>query len=96
MKRSEILATASRYVTQERSMTHGDARDSFTVLGKVWGARLGIELRPEHVAIMLGDLKTVRAWDNPAHSDNWVDMAGYAACGGEIATEEITITTVGK
>jgi hypothetical protein len=35
---------------------------------------------------MLIDLKTVRAWSNPEHFDNWVDMAGYAACGGEIAT----------
>ena len=34
---------------------------------------------------MLVDLKTVRAWGNPAHDDNWVDIAGYAACGGEIA-----------
>ena len=30
-------------------------------------------------------LKTVRAWGNPDHGDNWVDIAGYAACGGELA-----------
>jgi hypothetical protein len=34
---------------------------------------------------MMVDLKTVRAWGNPSHHDNWIDVAGYAACGGEIA-----------
>jgi hypothetical protein len=60
--------------------------NNFSTIGKIWSARLGIDISPEQVSIMLIDLKTVRAWSNPTHCDNWVDMAGYAACGGEIAT----------
>lgn len=37
---------------------------------------------------MLVDLKVTRAWGNPSHGDNWVDIAGYAACGGELAGAE--------
>lgn len=86
MQRAEILATASDYVTRDRAATHGNAEDSFAELGRVWGARLGVPIAPHQVAIMLADLKSVRAWHNPAHPDNWVDGAGYYACGGEIAT----------
>jgi hypothetical protein len=88
MKRQEILDAATQAVTKDRAATHGEAESSFAEIGKIWGIRLGVSISPEQVAIMLTDLKTVRAWHNPAHADNWVDMAGYAACGGEIATAE--------
>lgn len=86
MQRSEILAKATEYVTKDRAATHGNAEDSFAELGRVWGARLGVAIAPHQVAIMLADLKSVLAWSNPAHIDNWVDGAGYYACGGEVAT----------
>jgi len=88
MNRTHILETANEYVTRDRVATHGDAEDSFGKLAAIWGARLGVHIRPDQVAIMMLDLKTVRAWDNPKHQDNWIDMAGYAACGGEIATKD--------
>ena len=87
MKRADILATATEYVTQDRAATHGDAESCFAELGRVWGARLGVAIAPHQVSIMLADLKSVRAWHNPGHADNWIDGAGYFACGGEIATK---------
>ena len=39
------------------------------------------------VANMMVLLKIARAKENPKHMDNWVDMAGYATCAGEIAAE---------
>jgi hypothetical protein len=86
MNRSEILKIATRCITIDRAATHGSVENNFSTIGKIWSARLGIDISPEQVSIMLIDLKTVRAWSNPKHFDNWVDMAGYAACGGEIAT----------
>ena len=86
MNRAEILHAAEHCVTVDRAATHGDAESSFATLGTIWSARVGVALRPDQVAIMLADLKTVRAWNNPGHADNWIDLAGYAACGGEIAT----------
>lgn len=83
--RARILAEASDCVTRDRQATHGSVESSFGGVAAIWSARLGIDLRPDQVAIMLVDLKTVRAWKNPGHADNWVDMAGYAACGGELA-----------
>lgn len=33
-------------------------------------------------------LKIARLANNPEHMDSWVDLAGYAACGGEISGRE--------
>jgi predicted membrane channel-forming protein YqfA (hemolysin III family) len=38
-------------------------------------------------AAMLALLKIARIASGHAKADNWVDLAGYAACGGEIETE---------
>ena len=40
------------------------------------------------VAVMMALLKIARISENPQHMDSWVDLAGYAACGGEIAWKE--------
>lgn len=85
MNRSEILKAAESLVTGERQKAHGDVREGFAKLAAVWSAMTGATITAPQVAIMLGQLKQVRAWSNPAHTDNWADMAGYAALGGEIA-----------
>ena len=86
MDRKTILDAATQAVTKDRAATHGKPEDTFGAIARVWSARLGVELTTAQVCIMLVDLKTCRAWGNPGHADNWVDMAGYAACGGELAT----------
>lgn len=86
MNRAEILDTARQAVMIDRAATHGDAENTFAAIAALWSARLRQQITPAQVAIMLVDLKTARAWGNPCHGDNWVDMAGYAACGGELAT----------
>lgn len=85
MKRADVLSLATDAVTRDRAATHGAIENSFGLIAAIWSARLGVKLSPEQVAIMLVDLKTVRAWGNPSHCDNWIDIAGYAACGGELA-----------
>jgi hypothetical protein len=87
MKRADILATASEYVTKDRATTHGDAEDNFRRIADLWNAYLGVDdITSIDVAVMLALLKVARIKQNPNHTDNWIDIAGYAACGGEIAT----------
>ena len=90
MNRSDILATARQAVTVDRNATHGRAENNFATIGAIWGTRLGVQITAAQVSIMLIDLKTVRAWGNPTHGDSWVDICGYGACGGEIATTTTT------
>ncbi|KID12559.1 hypothetical protein GQA70_08590 [Ponticoccus alexandrii] len=80
-----MLDAAAQAVTVDRAATHGDAESSFATLAAVWSPLLGVPVTAPQVALMLASLKIVRAWGNPGHTDNWVDLAGYAACGGEVA-----------
>lgn len=88
MNRAEILATASEYVTRDRAATHGDAERNFARIAAMWTAYLGHPVAAPDVAAMMALLKVARLKSNPGNADNWIDLAGYAACGGEIATED--------
>ncbi len=87
MNRSDILATATTYVTKDRAATHGDAESNFALIGALWSADLGIAIGAADVARLMVLFKAARAKGNPGNVDSWVDLAGYAACGGEIATK---------
>lgn len=67
-----------KQILEERNMYHGDFYSNFLTIGKVWGALLGIEaIQPYKVALMMDAFKTVRAFNNPEHEDNWLDKFGY-------------------
>ena len=38
-------------------------------------------------AVMMIQLKLARIKTSPEHADHWIDVAGYAACGGEVAVK---------
>lgn len=87
--RKTILEAAEKCVCQDRQDTYGRPEDSFNAIADLWTAYLdaGREITPVDVANMMILLKVGRAKENPKHQDNWVDMAGYAACAGEIAAD---------
>jgi len=91
MKRSDILKEAERCITKDRAATHGDAEDNFAAIASGWDWWLSIRekgpLNAFDVAMMMTLFKTARAASNKAHSDNFVDGAGYYALAGEIATK---------
>lgn len=53
------------------------------IAGVVWEQKI-INLTPYDVAAMLSLLKIARIASGHSKADNWVDLAGYAACGGEL------------
>lgn len=85
MERAHILDSAKEAVTKDRAATHGQLEDTFGLLAGLWSAYLGVPVSATDTALMLGLLKIVRAKGNPGHADNFVDLAGYAACAGELA-----------
>ena len=88
-KRTEILETAKRCVCGDREQDYGSPEDSFKTIAALWNAYLGEYpgIDAKDVAAMLALLKIARIASGHAKEDNWVDLAGYAACGGEIETE---------
>ena len=87
MKRNEILEAARVCVCGEREQDYGSPEDSFSIIGKLWTAYMGIGFTPKDVAVMMALLKVARI-KNGDKADSFVDLAGYAACAGEIAANE--------
>lgn len=86
MKRTELLATVIDIVNKDRQATHGRPEDSFTRIARLWSSYLDFEIQPHDVAALMALLKLARIRENPTHDDNWIDLAGYAACGAEVVT----------
>lgn len=85
MKRAEILEAARVCVCGEREQDYGTPENSFGLIRQLWTAYMGTLFTAKDVAIMLALLKVARIkYDDKA--DSFVDLAGYAACAGEIAT----------
>ena len=91
MTREEILSEAKKCVCGGRDYDYGTPEDSFQKIGTFWTAYLNcaVKIDAEDVAAMMALLKIARISENPQHMDSWVDLAGYAACGGEITGKEI-------
>ena len=95
--RREILQAAERCVCGDRDASYGGPEDSFALIASLWepiirsrcvppGADVAVDAVT--VALLMAELKIARAVTNTGHMDSWVDLAGYAACGGEIAARE--------
>ena len=83
--RADILDTAKTYVTKDRASDHGDMENNFLTIARYWSVHLDHEVTATDVAVMMNLLKVARIKSNPSHPDNWIDGAGYMACGGELA-----------
>ncbi|QDH85103.1 hypothetical protein SEA_DARDANUS_66 [Gordonia phage Dardanus] len=87
MNKGEVLAKASELVAGQRAKDYGDARENHQRIADLWTVVLGRKVEPHEVAACMVALKLARLVETPDHADSWVDMAGYAGIGGEIATE---------
>lgn len=90
MTRKEILEKAEECVCGKRQQDYGSPENNFQVIANLWidylqGAGQAVEISAKDVAMMMALLKIARIAGNHATEDSFVDLAGYAACGGEIA-----------
>ncbi len=94
MKRQQCLDQANEIVHQDRNSEYGEPEDNFRDIGSYWTTFLRKKLKtdaritPADVAVMSALIKVSRLQNTPDHEDSWVDIAGYAACGVECATEK--------
>lgn len=87
-KRREILAMAEKCVCGDREQDYGSPENNFKTISEFWSTYLGYPVDSKDVAAMLAMLKIARIASGNAKEDNWVDLAGYAACGGEIEAQK--------
>jgi hypothetical protein len=99
--RQSILEEAIAAVAG-RGKSYGRPEDIFEHIARLWTTHLDnrygtarpdrVELDPQDVAMMMALMKIARLENDPNHHDSWVDIAGYGACGGEIAGRNISAT----
>ena len=89
--RRQILEEAITAVCTDRNRQYGGPEQSFSAIAEMWTAYLrcaghDITLYAHDVALMLAAFKLARAItsENPK-TDTYADLAGYAACAGELA-----------
>ena len=86
--RKEILESADRCVNGDRENQYGSPENNFKMIAMFWNEYLSDVLdgviTPVDVAMMMVLLKIARIKSGTATEDSFVDLAGYAACGGEL------------
>lgn len=87
--RRAILKHADHLVSDTRAEQYGDAADTFRVIAGLWSAAFGAEFTAADVALAMILVKAARARNNATHSDSWIDIAGYAALGAEVAGADL-------
>lgn len=93
MNRIEVLNSAMKCVCGDREEDYGNPESNFTLISTLWTAYTGVNFSPVDVAMMMALLKIARIKVG-TKSDSFVDLAGYAACAGEIAADAQTISPV--
>ena len=87
--REKILTDAQKIVCKDREKQYGSPEDSFTQIAELWNAYLypgqTPSLQAKDVGMMMILLKVARE-SNRHKEDNLIDIAGYAACVGDLKT----------
>lgn len=87
MNHRNYILDAAKGCVGAREEAHGKPEDSFSTIAGYWSVYLDKEVTCMDVAAMMCLLKIARSQSNMLYADNWVDIAGYAACGGGFAVQ---------
>ena len=86
VNRKDTLEKALDIIQGDRHNEYGPAQDHFKEAASVWSLILKQEVTSAQVILCLAALKLVRLSTKNNHQDSWVDLAGYAALGNEVAS----------
>ena len=72
-------------VCTDREKQYGSPENNFKIIAALWTIYTGHAIFAHDVAIMMALLKVARIKSGHNKADNYIDMAGYAACAAELA-----------
>ena len=89
--RRDILKAAEKCVCGQREQDYGTPESNFQLIADLWNGYLFPSLQEnkavisaKDVAMLMSLMKIARIRNGGGSGDSFVDLAGYAACGGEI------------
>lgn len=84
--RVQALREAAHLINGDRNGQYGTPQENFTNIAKIWSVILEREFTTEDVAMAMIGMKLARFISKSGFQpDTWVDIAGYAGCGYEVA-----------
>lgn len=84
--RVEALREAARIINGDRNKQYGGPEENFTNIAKIWEVIFQRPFTTEDVAMAMVGVKLARFVSNSGFQpDTWIDIAGYAGCGYEVA-----------
>jgi hypothetical protein len=92
MRADDIAGLAAKLVAGDREAQHGTKMRNFGNIAEMWTSYMRIRRDPgapldqEDVGHMMVLLKIARTQLGEHNQDDHVDMVGYAACAGEVAS----------
>lgn len=84
----QILETAAAAVCGDRNASYGPPMEDFATQAAMMSAYLSrtnkrpVRVTASDIAALMAIVKIARQAHTPK-ADNWIDLAGYAACGAE-------------
>ena len=88
MNRKEFLGRVEDTINGQREDDYGTPEKNLKKIAALWSTYLGNQVTGADVAAMMALLKIARLSNNTHHDDSWLDLAGYAAIGAEITSED--------
>ena len=88
MNRGKILDEAKRLTNADRQDVYGDPLTNHKRIADLWSVYLEKEITPSQVALCLCLVKIARLMQTGDHQDSYIDLAAYAAIGGQLSEEE--------
>ncbi len=85
MTREEILTKAAECISGQRVDDYGKPENNFAVIADLWTVYKDTPFDAHDIAVMMALLKIARIKSGHNKADNYIDLAGYAACAGELS-----------
>ena len=89
MNPHDLLQQASEIIG-ERGSDYGGVEDNFQLIADLATLRLGRDIHPYEVAIIMVCLKNARAFSNPTHIDSRLDAMNYEAFAAMFANDYVS------
>jgi len=88
MNPHDLLRQASEIIG-ERGTDYGGIEDNFQLIADLASLRLGRDIHPFEVAIVMVCVKNARAFSNPTHIDSRLDAMNYEAFAAMFANDYV-------
>jgi len=73
----KVLLQMAQDVMDERGLNYGGIEDNFQLIADLSSLRLGRDIHPYEIAVILACVKNARSFSTPDHLDSHIDGANY-------------------